>query len=204
MDKNFATIAFSSEVKAWQEKMGSRTNYAKMEKRSGTDGLTENEIDFISRRDSFYMASNGESGFPYIQHRGGPRGFIKVLDNRRLGFIDCKGNKQYISVGNIATNSKVALIMVDYPSGARLKIYANAEVVGLKDSPELYHLLNVEEYKFYPERMILLTVEAYDWNCPQHIVQRFTIPEIEEAFVSQVKHIKRLEEEINELKKKQL
>ncbi|MES1223909.1 MAG: pyridoxamine 5'-phosphate oxidase family protein [Bacteroidota bacterium] len=202
MDKNYAAIAFSAEVKAMQEKLGSRASYARMEKKAVTGGLTENEIDFISLRDSFYMASQGENGFPYVQHRGGPAGFLKVLDNKRLGFIDFTGNKQYISVGNIATNNKVALIMIDYPSRTRLKIYAKAEVIELKDNRDLYALLNVEAYKFHPERMMLLTVEAYDWNCQQHIVQRYTIPEIENAFAPQVKYIKRLEEEIKELKEK--
>ena len=204
MAKNFAAIAFSEEVKAMQERLRSRTSYARMEKQVYQDGLTENEIDFISCRDSFYMASNGKSGFPYIQHRGGPKGFIKILDNKRLGFVDFRGNKQYVSIGNIATDNKVALILVDYPSKARLKIYATAQVVELNDKPDLFSLLNVESYKSYPERMILLTIEAYDWNCPQHIVQRYTIPEIEDAFAPQVNYIKKLETEIKELKSKLL
>ena len=202
MERNFAAIAFSTAVKAMQEKLGSRASYARIEKNSGAEGLTENEIDFISQCDSFYMASHGESGFPYIQHRGGPKGFIKVLDATRIGFIDFKGNKQYISVGNITTNNKVALIMVDYPSRARLKIYARAAVAELKDNSGLFNLLNTEDYKFPPERMIVLTVEAYDWNCPQHIVRRYTISEIEDAFAPQVNYIKRLEEEIITLKGK--
>jgi predicted pyridoxine 5'-phosphate oxidase superfamily flavin-nucleotide-binding protein len=202
MAKNFATIAFSEEVKAMQEKLGSRASYARMEKQVYRDGLTENEIDFISQRDSFYMASQGESGFPYIQHRGGPKGFIKVLDNKRIGFVDFKGNRQYISVGNIATDNKVALILVDYPARARLKIYATAETVELKDNPALFSVLNSENYKSSPERMIVLSVEAYDWNCPQHIVQRFTIQEIEEALAPQASYIKKLEAEIKELKTK--
>ena len=119
-----------------------------MEKDVYVDGLTENEIDFIAERDSFYMASIGENNFPYIQHRGGPKGFLKILDSKRLGFIDFKGNMQYVTVGNLATNNNVALIMVDYPSRTRLKILAKAEIVELKNGPSLYDLLNLADYKF--------------------------------------------------------
>jgi uncharacterized protein len=187
MAKNFASIAFTDAVKALQEKNGSRSSYARMERDTYADGLTENEIDFISQRDSFYMASIGENRFPYIQHRGGPKGFVKVLDEKRIGFVDFKGNMQYISVGNIETNKNVSLIMVDYPARARLKIYAKAAVVELKDNPGLYGLLGLKEYKFRPERMMVLHIEAYDWNCPQHITPRYTVEEIESAFAAQQK-----------------
>jgi hypothetical protein len=202
MAKNFASIAFTDEVKVLQEKSGSRASYARMEKEVYQDGLTENEIAFIEQRDSFYMASIGENGFPYIQHRGGPKGFIKVLDAKRIGFIDFKGNMQYISVGNIATNNKVAIIMVDYPARARLKIYARAVIVELKDDPSLYEQLSISEYKSRPERMMVLHIEAYDWNCPQHIIPRYTVEEIEEAFASQKKYTSKLEAEIKLLKQK--
>ena len=202
MAKNFASIAFSDPVKALQEKQGSRSSYARMEREVYQDGLTENEAAFIAQRDSVYMATTGENGFPYIQHRGGPKGFIKVLDAKRIGFIDFKGNMQYISVGNLATNNKVALIMVDYPAKARLKIYARAEIVELKDDPALYELLNLNDYKFRPERMMILHVEAYDWNCPQHITPRYTVQEIEEAFAAQKNYTSKLEAEITLLKQK--
>jgi hypothetical protein len=202
MATNFASIAFSEPIKALQEKQGSRASYARMEREVYQDGLTENEVAFISQRDSFYMASVGESGFPYIQHRGGPKGFIKVLDAKRIGFIDFKGNMQYISVGNITTNNKVALIMVDYPARARLKIYARAEVVELKDDPVLYELLDLSEYKFRPERMMVLHIEAYDWNCPQHITPRYTVEEIEEVVAAQKNYTSKLEAEIRSLKQK--
>lgn len=202
MAKNFAALAFTDAVKAMQEKLGSRAGYARMERDSYVDGLTENEIDFISQRDSFYMASIGENNFPYIQHRGGPKGFVKVLDAKRIGFIDFRGNMQYISVGNIATNNNVALIMVDYPSRARLKILAKAEIVELKDDPKLYDILDLDDYKFKPERMMVLHIEAYDWNCPQHITPRYTVEDIEEAFAGQREHIAKLQEEIKVLKQK--
>ena len=200
MAKNFARIAFTKEVKAMQEKLGSRKGYARMEHDTYVDGLTENEIDFIGHRDSFYMASFGENKFPYIQHRGGPAGFLKVLDNKRLGIIDFKGNMQYISVGNIATNKNVALIMVDYPARARLKIYATAEIIELKNDPALYNQLDLNDYKFRPERMMVFNIEAYDWNCPQHITPRYTIAEIEDAFAPQQQRIAALEAEIKKLK----
>jgi predicted pyridoxine 5'-phosphate oxidase superfamily flavin-nucleotide-binding protein len=160
------------------------------------------EQSFIAQRDSFYMATSGENGFPYIQHRGGYKGFLKVLDENRLGFIDFKGNMQYISVGNIATNNKVSLFMVDYPNKRRLKLYAKAEIVELKDNPELFQNLDLEDYKFQPERMMVFNIEAFDWNCPQHITPRFTVEEVEEALKPQYEHIKNLEAEITELKAK--
>lgn len=202
MIKNFAEIAFTTAVKEMQEKLGSRASYARMEKSTYVDGLTENEIDFIAQRDSFYMASIGENNYPYLQHRGGPKGFLKVLDTKRLGFIDFSGNRQYISVGNFATNNNVALIMVDYPAKARLKILAKAEIVELEDNRALFNLLNLKEYRFRPERMMVLNIEAYDWNCPQHITPRYTVAEIQEAFASQLNHIASLEAEIKALKTK--
>jgi len=202
MAKNFGALAFTDAVKAMQEKAGSRVSYARMERDNYVDGLTENEIDFIEQRDSFYMSSIGENGFPYIQHRGGPKGFIKVLDAKRIGFIDFRGNMQYISVGNIATNNNVALIMADYPARARLKILARAEIVELKDDPVLYNLLDLEDYKFKPERMMVLNIEAYDWNCPQHITPRYTVEDIESVFAGQHNQITTLQAEVKALKNK--
>ncbi len=202
MAKNFATLAFTDAVKAMQEKAGSRSSYARMERDSYVDGLTDSEIGFIAERDSFYMASIGENNFPYIQHRGGPKGFIKVLDEKRIGFIDFRGNMQYITVGNMATNNNVALIMVDYPARARLKILAKATIVELKDDPALFELLDLEDYKFKPERMMLFQIEAYDWNCPQHITPRYTAEEIEAAFAGQRNHIAKLEAEVKAFKNK--
>ena len=202
MAKNFGAIAYSTAVKEMQEKLGSRSTYARLERDTYIDGLTENEIDFIAQRDSFYMASIGEKGFPYIQHRGGPKGFLKVLDSKRIGFIDFKGNMQYITVGNMATNNNVALILVDYPARARLKIFAKASIIELKDDASLLESLNLAAYKFRPERMMVLDIEAYDWNCPQHITPRYTVEEIEQAFASQREQIAKLEAEITALKAK--
>jgi len=202
MAKNFAELAFTDAVKKLQEKHGSRRAYERMEKFNIVDGLTINEVTFIQDRDSFYLASIGVKEYPYVQHRGGPKGFLKVLDSKRIGFIDFIGNKQYVSVGNMVTNNNVSLIMIDYPTRTRLKIYAKSEVIELKDNPELYELLDLDDYKFRPERMIVFHIEAYDWNCPQHITPRYTTDEINDAFLSQQKHIASLEQEIRELKER--
>ena len=202
MARNFGAIAFTDAVKNLQEKAGSRSSYARIEKETFQDGLTSNETAFIEQLDSFYMATTGANGFPYIQHRGGPKGFLKVLDTKRLGFIDFKGNKQYISSGHIATNPNVALIMVDYPSRTRLKIYAKAEIISVTAQPELFALLDLEHYSFRPDQLMTLHIEAFDWNCQQHITPRYTIGEIEEAFNPQKELIGKLEAEIITLKNK--
>jgi len=204
MAKNFAEIAFTETVKKLQEKHGSRKSYERMEKFNVVNGLTSNETTFIQNRDSFYLASIGVKEFPYIQHRGGPKGFLKIIDSKRIGFIDFAGNKQYVSVGNIATNNNVSLIMIDYPTRTRLKIFAKAEVVELKDNQELFDQLDLEDYKFRPERMMVFYIEAYDWNCPQHIKPRYTVDEINDAFLPQQDYIAKLETEIKELKGKLL
>lgn len=193
-------MAFTNAGKKLQEQMGSRKIYARLERDSYVDGLTENEISFLSRQTSFYMATVGKNDFPYIQHRGGPKGFLKVLDKQRIGFMDFKGNRQYISVGNMATNNKVALIIVDYPSRTRLKILAKAEIVEMKEDPALLDLLHLDDYQFKPERMMVFHVEAYDWNCPQHITQRYTLEDIEATLAPQRAYVDKLEAELNELK----
>lgn len=199
---NYSELAFTDVIKTIQEKLGSRTAYERVEKMSYVDGLTEIETEFISQMDSFYMASFGENEFPYIQHRGGPKGFIKVIDNSTIGIVDFTGNRQYISVGNISKNPKVSLIMVSYPMRARLKIYAEAEIVEIQDNPKLFHELRPEDYKFKPERMMVFKIKAYDWNCPQHITPKFSIPEIEELVEPKNKYITKLEQEVKMLKEK--
>ena len=197
---NYSELGFSEAAKLLQEKYGSRTAYEQMEKRNVVDGLTENEISFIANQDHFYMASLGENGFPYVQHRGGPNGFVKVLDNKTIAFVDYSGNKQYISAGNIQTEPKVALIMVSYPHKARLKLYAKARIVELADQPELFARIDVTGYKHKPERMFVLEIAAYDWNCPQHITPRYTAEEVESAFASQRRSIAEVEEDNKRMK----
>ncbi|WP_282053431.1 pyridoxamine 5'-phosphate oxidase family protein [Maribacter luteus] len=194
-------MAFTKAGKKLQEQMGSRKIYARLERDSYVDGLTENEISFLSRQTSFYLATVGKNDFPYIQHRGGPKGFLKVLDKQRIGFLDFRGNKQYISVGNIATNNKVALIIVDYPSKTRLKVLAKTEIIEMDDDPVLLDLLKLDDYKFEPERIVVFHVEAYDWNCSQHITPRYMLEDIEATFAPQRAYVEKLEAELIELKK---
>jgi uncharacterized protein len=179
---NYSQLAFTDQIKAIQERMGSRNAYERHEKQNFVDGLTRIEEGFISEMDSIFMASYGENGFPYIQHRGGPKGFLKVIDNHTIGFIDFSGNRQYISTGNITHNPNASLILLSYTLRARLKIYAEAEIVGLNSNPDLFEQLKPDNYRFKPERMILLHVKAYDWNCPQHINPKYTLEEIEQHF----------------------
>lgn len=197
---NYSQLAFSDAARVLQEQFGSRHVYEQAEKQNMVDGLTDNEVRFIANQDHLYMASIGENGFPYIQHRGGPRGFVKVLDDQTLAFVDFSGNKQYISAGNLSTNPNVSIIMVSYPHRARLKLYAVARTVQLSEEPELFTRIDPSGYKHRPERMIVLNIQAYDWNCPQHITPRYTSEEIEQAFASQRGHIADLEAENKRLK----
>jgi predicted pyridoxine 5'-phosphate oxidase superfamily flavin-nucleotide-binding protein len=141
----------------------------------------ENEAAFIANRDSFYMATVSETGWPYVQHRGGPRGFLKVIDESTLAFADFRGNRQYITTGNAMADDGTCLFLIDYPHRARLKIYAHIETLALDDDPALTALVAVPDYKAKIERVFRLRLEAFDWNCQQHIVPRFTEPEIAEA-----------------------
>lgn len=200
MAKNYASLAFTESIKQIQEKYGSRSSYARMEKQSINDGLTESEIDFIQERDSFYVASIGENGFPYIQHRGGAKGFLKAIDEKTLGFLDFRGNMQFITLGNLGNNNNVALMLMDYARRTRLKIYAKAEIVELAENKDLSGFLDVKDYKAKPERIMLFHVEAYDWNCPQHITPRFTIEEMKELLASQQEYVMKLEAQVKELK----
>lgn len=200
MAKNFAEIAFTDSVKLLQKKHGSRENYERVERTKVVNGLSDIEAEFIKNRDSFYLSTIGAKNFPYIQHRGGPKGFLKILDSKRLGFIDFTGNRQYISVGNLSDNNNVALIMVDYAVQARLKILAKAEIIGLTDNKELFEKLNLPDYKFRPERLMVFHIEAFDWNCPQHITPRYSLEEIDDLFIPQREHIAKLESEIKALK----
>ena len=200
MAKNFASLAFTPAVQKLQEQYGSRSAYARMEKQVYQDGLTENEQAFIAERDSFYMASIGANGFPYIQHRGGPAGFVQAVDAQTLAFVDVRGNQQFISIGNISERPKVSLIFMDYPHRTRLKLYAKAEVIPLDRDPELVHRLMGNGFKAKPERVVLLHVEAYDCNCPQHITPRFTQEELLQALDAQRGYVDGLEREVERMK----
>ncbi|MCK8523476.1 pyridoxamine 5'-phosphate oxidase family protein [Aquimarina sp. D1M17] len=198
MSKDFVSdIAFSPEVKKRQEEMGSRGTYQKMaEKRDWQHLITENLKSFISLRNSFYMASVNANGQPYIQHRGGPKGFLKVLDEKHLAFADYSGNRQYISVGNFDVNNKVHLFLMDYPNRMRIKIWG--EVVAHQPDDSLLDLVKDENYISSIERIIKIKVNAWDVNCPQHIEQRYTIDEFQPRIEQLEKKISMLEKQLEE------
>ena len=185
MSRNFTKFAFTKSVKEAQERYGSRKSYAHMEESGDRYVLTETEIPFIESRDSFYMATVGENGWPYVQFRGGPKGFLKILDNTTLGIADFRGNRQFISVGNINSSKKASLFLIDYPSKRRLKIWAEAEVLDTNQYPDLLVKLSLPDYEEIIERLIIFKVQAYDWNCQQHITPRFTEEEIKQWIVTQ-------------------
>ena len=190
MGHKFAELAFTPKVKVAQEQHGSRRAYSRMEAgEDHHDVLGPNEAGFIAARDSFYMATVSETGWPYIQHRGGPVGFVRVLDDKTIGFADFRGNRQYVSVGNLQTEDRVSL----YPNRARLKILGRARVVDANDK-ETLHRLSMPQYEAQVERGILISIDAFDWNCPQHITPRFTLAEIEEATAPLRQRIAELEE----------
>jgi len=175
-------IAFTDAVKKIQKRKGSRDIYANMEQRgSWQDTITKQLTDFIAERDSFYMATVSSEGQPYIQHRGGPKGFLKVIDDHTLGFADFVGNRQYISYGNLEENNKVCLFFMDYPNRTRIKLWGTSEVN--EDDEALIKSLSVTDYKGQVERAFIIHVEAWDRNCPQHIVPRYTKQEIRDLDV---------------------
>lgn len=179
MARAFAKIAFTPSVKAAQERYGSRAGYQSFEQAEDhRDVLTSREAAFIAARDSFYQATVSETGWPYVQFRGGPKGFLKVLDSHTIGYADFRGNRQYITAGNIEANGRVSIILMDYPNRRRLKIWARARIVHEDEEPELLRRLEMPAYRARVERAVLMSVEAFDWNCPQHITPRFTEEEI--------------------------
>ena len=178
-DQGFLDILSTPGVRAAQDENGSGVLWARMAGKHAFTRFTEAEAEFIAARDSFYMASVSETGWPYIQHRGGPPGFLKVLDETTLGFPDFRGNRQYVTLGNLSTNDRVALILVDYPNRRRLKLLAHMQARDLDADPELAERLALPGYNAKPERAFILKLQAFDWNCPQHIVPRYTRAEAE-------------------------
>ena len=177
MREYVSDIAFTDKVKEIQKQKGSRDTYAHMEQRgSWDDTVTDYLAGFLAERDSFYMATVNSDGYPYIQHRGGPKGFLKVINKDTLGFADFKGNRQYISYGNLVENNKVSLFFMDYPNRTRIKLWGTAEVN--EDDEALIKKLSVSDYKGDVERAFIIHVEAWDRNCPQHINPRYTKQEI--------------------------
>ena len=183
MSHRFADIAFTDAVKAAQEQCGSRLQNERMQQTGGPhDALGEAESAFISQRDSFYMATVSETGWPYVQHRGGPPGFLKVPGPKTLAFADFRGNTQLVSAGNAVANDRVSLILMDYRHRQRLKVLGR---IGFEDAsgaaPDLLKAVQLPGYRGRVERVALIHVEAFDWNCPQHITPRFTEAEVRAA-----------------------
>jgi predicted pyridoxine 5'-phosphate oxidase superfamily flavin-nucleotide-binding protein len=202
MGRSFAELAFTPGVKEQQIKHGSRHLYERAEQGAGGDRLGADEREFIAGRDGFYMATVSETGWPYIQHRGGPKGFLRVLDDRTLGFADLRGNKQYISTGNLLHDNRVALFLMDYPNQSRLKILGRAEIhEGDAQAGELMEKLRAAEEKTPAERAVVIHVEGFDWNCPQHITPRYTQEELAELLGPTRRRIEGLENQVERLKK---
>lgn len=180
MARAFAKISFTPDVQAVQTEMGSRAGYRTAELgEAETVALREFEQAFIAGRDSFYQATVSQTGWPYVQHRGGPTGFLKVLDEQTLGYADFSGNRQYISVGNLRGDDRVSLLLMDYPARQRLKIWGRARVVNARHEPELLAKLELPDFRAPVERGILIRVEAFDWNCPKYITPRYNQREVD-------------------------
>jgi predicted pyridoxine 5'-phosphate oxidase superfamily flavin-nucleotide-binding protein len=184
MAKHFMELAFNDSVRKVQEQYGTRVPYQKMEsKETFRNKLTWQEKSYIKNRDNFYMSSVGENCWPYMQFRGGPKGFLKVIGENVLAYADFKGNGQYISTGNINATRKTVLFFMDYTQQQRLKIWAEAEVLHAADHPEMLEKLEMPDYEATVERIVIFKVHAFDWNCPQHITPRYTKEEIEKGLI---------------------
>ncbi|MCZ6886224.1 MAG: pyridoxamine 5'-phosphate oxidase family protein [Alphaproteobacteria bacterium] len=187
--------AFTDAVKAIQERKGSRKGYAKMEQKGGwQDTVTEDLARFIGERDSFYLGTASADGQPYIQHRGGKPGFLKVLDEKTLAFADFRGNRQYITAGNLSENDKAYIFLMDYPNRRRVKIWGHARVT---EDPELMARLTDADYKAVPEQAVVFEITAWDVNCPQHITPRYTDSEVGEIVAPLKRRIEELESRLH-------
>lgn len=197
MSRAFSDLAFTPDVQALQTRMGSRSAYARLDDAEDRrDALTARESAFIEQRDGFYQASVSQTGWPYVQFRGGPAGFLKVLAPRTLAYADLRGNRQYVSVGNLQRNDRVSLILMDYAHQRRLKIMGRVRLVEAAEDAALMAQLAMPDEPVPVERAVLITVEAYDWNCPQHITPRFTEEEIRAAVAPLHEEIARLRSEL--------
>ena len=187
-------IAFTATVKAIQTERGSRAAYAKMEARGGfRTEINDDLVAFLAEVDTAYLATSNSSGQPYAQHRGGPKGFLRVVDGQTIGFADYIGNQQYISAGNLLENTKAFLFLMDYAHRRRIKVWGKARIVG--NDPELTARLMPEGYRAKPQQVILFEVEAWDVNCPQHIPQKLDAADVAEAVARLETRIAKLEAE---------
>lgn len=198
MARQFTNIAFTPGVKNAQTRYSSREIYDQFAKRGiSADTLTAKETEFIAARDSFYMGTVNSKGWPYIQFRGGPKGFLKVLDDQTLGFVDFQGNLQYISVGNLSESDRVFLFLMDYAHRRRLKIWGRAQVID--NDPQLLNQLADPNYQAELGRVFIIKVEAFDWNCPQHIPIRYSEEELAKIKAPLEARIKELEKQVAQL-----
>jgi predicted pyridoxine 5'-phosphate oxidase superfamily flavin-nucleotide-binding protein len=192
-------VAFSPAVKAIQTRKGSRQGYANVEARGGwRTEIDENLAGFLAETDSFFLATATADGQPYIQHRGGPKGFVKILDKNTIAFVDYSGNRQYITQGNLSENPKANIFVMDYAHRRRVKIWGEARVV--EDDPALTQSLMPQGYKARPEQVILFKITAWDTNCPQHIPQKFDAGDVAQALAVRDARIAELEAELASLK----
>ena len=197
MTHKFAQIMFTDSVKAVQDHHHTRTQNERLSEYAGpNDVLGKQEANFIHARDSFYMATVNEAGWPYLQFRGGTAGFIKVINDKTLGYADFRGNTQYISMGNLTKNDRVALFFMDYPNRTRLKLLGRARFEDASDNPELVARLEMPNYRARVERAVIITIEAFDWNCPQHITPRFSQEELDPVIEPMKARIRELEEQL--------
>lgn len=178
MALSYLDIATTPSVAAAQAAMGSREQNTESAARRVFTSFGADEAAFIASRDSFYLATVSETGWPYVQHRGGPPGFLKVLDERTLGVADFSGNRQYLTLGNLAANDKASLFLMDYARQGRMKLFVRARAVDLAENPELARRLALPDYRARVERGLIFELEAFDWNCRQHIPQRLSLPEV--------------------------
>ncbi len=198
MSREFAKFAFTPEVKTMQERYDSRQMYEKfVEKGPANNKLGAKEITLITNQDSFYMGSVGSNGWPYIQFRGGKKGFLKVLDEETLGFADFQGNLQYISVGNFSSDNRVFLFLMDYSNRRRLKIWGNAQV--FHNNQEILQQVVDSDYSAEVGRAILIKVKAWDWNCPQHIPIKYSEADVAQMMAPLEARIKELEAQLKNI-----
>jgi predicted pyridoxine 5'-phosphate oxidase superfamily flavin-nucleotide-binding protein len=197
MSSRFAEVAFTPAVKRLQERDGSRASYARGEAIGAlADPLGAAEAAFIGERDSFYMATVSETGWPYLQHRGGPKGFLKVIDPQTLAFADFRGNRQHVSEGNLEGNDRAALFLMDYPNQRRLKVLGRVRVVDAAGDSALLAELTEPGYPAKVERAMVIRVEVFDWNCPQHITPRYSEEELGPVIEPLRARIRELEEQL--------
>lgn len=202
MARAFAEISFTPSVLKIQAQQGSADGYATLLEPDAErgDSLGAAEKAFIAARDGFYQATISQTNWPYVQFRGGAAGFLKILNEKTIAYADFRGNRQYVSAGNLVDNDKISLILMDYPNRRRLKIWGHAELIDKNDDADLVSSLQMEGYRGLPERAVVITIEAFDWNCPQHIPQRLTAEELKPHLATLHQQIADLSEENKSLK----